>query len=350
MSWFSKNYEKVALAGAVVIAVGLAALGWNKYNGVNEDFATVLKGTGINDTAVPGADLIPKAQQSMKLDHVSTQALAGDRPVDLFTGIALFVSSSAPDKPVDLLTSPPIHPPIPNTWWLEHRLDPGFADSPKRDPDADGFSNMEEFLAKTDPNNGKSFPELITKLMYVKDESLAWVLRPGYGDEGKFPFTYEDNKKQHNKNPTGEMIAPNELFFAKGVMAKRFKLLGSEVRKEMSPKTHVEVEVTMVRIEDQRPNKKGVVYEIPSPVLEIRKNDFLHYDRSAVFSLEALGLSGTEFKVEENTSFAMPPNASKKDYLLKKVDPESVTVEYTDAKGALKTIKIKKGSLARMDD
>ncbi|MCX6868616.1 MAG: hypothetical protein NTV46_20895 [Verrucomicrobia bacterium] len=350
MSWFSKNYEKVALAGAIVMALGLAVLGWTKSDGVKEDFGYVPKGAGINDTAVSAADLIPKALQSMKLDHSLTQGMAGDRPVDLFTGIALFLSNSNPDKPLDPLTGPPIHPPIPNTWWLEHRLDPGFADSPKRDPDSDGFSNMEEFLAKTDPTDSKSFPALIAKLMYVKDESLAWVIRPGYGDGGKFPFSYEDSKKQLNKNPPGEMIAPNEVFFSKGPMAKRFKLLGSEVRKEMSPKTHVEMEVTIVRIEDQRPNKKGAVYELPSPILEIRKNDFLHYDRTAVFSLEALGLNGTEFKVEEYTTFALPPNAPKKDFLLKKVDPESVTVEYTDAQGALKSLKINKGSVAQKND
>jgi hypothetical protein len=350
MSWFSKNYEKVALAGAIVMALGLAVLGWTKSDGVNEDFAYVPKGAGNNDTAVSGADLIPKALQSMKLDRTLNRAKVGDRPVDLFTGIPLFVPSSNPDKSLDPLTGADIHPPIPNTWWLENRLDPGFADSPKRDPDEDGFTNMEEFLAKTDPTNSKSFPALIAKLMYVRDESLAWVLRPGYGDGGKFPFSYEDNKRQQNKNPPGEMIAPNDVFFANGPMAKRFKLLSSEVRKEMSPKTHVEMERTIVRIEDQRPNKKGVVYELPSPILEIRKNDFLNYDRTAVFSLEAIGLNGNEFKVEENTKFAVPPNAPTKDFLLKKVDPESVTVEYTDAQGDLKSLKINKGSLSRKND
>ena len=158
MSWFSKNYEKAALGGAVVVALGLAYLGWSKFGGVEEDFGTGLKGGGNNNTAVAGADLIPKALQSMKLDRTWKQALDGERPVDLFTGIALFIKSSDPEKPVDLLKDAPVHPPIPNTWWLENRIDPGFADSPDRDPDGDGFSNIEEFNAKTDPNNAKSHP------------------------------------------------------------------------------------------------------------------------------------------------------------------------------------------------
>ncbi len=346
MSWFEKNYEKAALGGAGAVALGLIFLGWSKRAGVDEDFATTLRGVGNNNTAVANADFIPKALQSMKLDRTWSQALAGDRPVDLFTGIPLFIHSKDPEKPVDLVTAPPVHPPIPNTWWIEHRLDPGFADSPNRDPDGDGFSNKEEFLAKTDPNNSKSIPALIAKLLYVKDESLAWVLRPGWADGDKFPFSYEDSRRRENKTVPGEAIAPNGLFFPKGLMANRYKLLGHEVRREVSKSTNVEMDVTIVRVEDQIPNKKGDIYELPAPLQEERKNDFAQYDRTAVLSLEAIGESGKEFKVEERTSFALPSTAPNKDYFLKKVTPGAITVEYTDAQGTLQSVEIPKGVLS----
>ncbi len=346
MSWFAKNYEKAALGGSVAAALGLAFLGYSKLSGVEQDFGAGLKGQGNNNAAVRDADLIPKTLASLKLDRTWNQALDGDRPVDLFTGIPLFVSSLAPEKPIDLLKDAPVHPPIPNTWWIENRLDPGFADSPNRDPDQDGFSNLEEFNAKTDPNSAKSIPSLIAKLMYVKDESLGWVLRPGYGSDGSFPFNYQDTKGAVNKTGAADMIAPGGLFFAKGPMMNRFKLLGSEVRKELNKKINIEMDVTIVRIEDQRPNKKGVTYEIPAPLSEERKNEHLKYDRTAIFSLEALGLNGKEFKVEENTKFALPPDSPKKDYLAKIVTPESVTVEYTNPAGETKTFRIGKGGLA----
>ena len=346
MSWFAKNYEKAALGGSVAAALGLAFLGYSKLSGVEQDFGAGLKGQGNNNAAVRDADLIPKTLVSLKLDRTWNQALDGDRPVDLFTGIPLFVSSLAPEKPIDLLKDEPVHPPIPNTWWIENRLDPGFADSPNRDPDQDGFSNLEEFNAKTDPNSAKSIPSLIAKLMYVKDESLGWVLRPGYGSDGSFPFNYQDTKGAVNKAGAADMIAPGGLFFAKGPMMNRFKLLGSEVRKEVNTKVNIEMEVTIVRIEDQRSNKKGVIYEIPAPLSEDRRNDYLKYDRTAIFSLEALGLNGKEFKVEENTKFALPPDSPKKDYLAKIVTPESVTVEYTNPAGETKTFRIGKGGLA----
>lgn len=348
MSWFSKNYEKAALGGAVLVALGLAYLGWSKYGAADGDFGASLKGAGSNNTAVAGAEKIPMAMQSMKLDRSWKQALDGDRPVDLFTGIALFVKSSEPEKPVDLLKDSPIHPPIPNTWWIENRIDPGFADSPQRDPEGDGFSNLEEYEAKTDPNSSKSFPSLIAKLMYLKDESLGWVIRPGYGSGDKFPFTYEDTKGGRNRVPAANMVGPGELFFEKEPMKERFKLLGHEVRKELNKNINVEKDVTIVRIEDQRPNKKGVVYEFPSPLPNDRKGEHIKFDRTAVLSLEALGLAGKEIKVEENTAFALPPGAARKDYLLKTVTPDAITVEYTDPAGNRRTVEIRKGGFANI--
>jgi hypothetical protein len=352
MSWFSKNYEKAALGGAAAIALGLAFLGWSKFGGVETEFAADLTGKGNNNAAVKDADLIPKALSSLKLDRAWERGRDGERLVDLFTGIPLFVPSAAPETTIDLegKGATVVHPPIPNTWWVEHRIDPGYADSPARDPDQDGFSNLDEFNGKTDPNNSKEFPAIIAKLMYVKDESLGWVIRPSFGDAGKFPFTYKDTKGGENKTGAADMIAPDGLFFAKGVMANRFKLLGSEVRKEMNKATKVEKDVTIVRIEDQRPNKKGTIYEFPSPLSEERMREHLKYDRTAVLSLEALGQQGKEFKVEENLKFGLPSDNSKKDYLLKSVTPEAITVEYTDPAGEKKTVTISKGGLPTMGD
>ncbi len=349
MSWISKNYEKTALGGAVALACGLALLGWTKFSGVHEDFGPSPKPGDKHDTGVAGAELIPRAQQSLKLDHSWVQAIEDERPVDLFTGIALFVHKNNPDVPVDPIKDSPIHPPIPNKWWLDNRIDPGFGDSPACDPDADGFTNLEEFNAKTDPNNANSYPSLLAKLMFVKEEKLTWVVRPGFAEGNNFPFVYEDSKRRVNRTPAGAALAPDTLFFPNEPIKNRFKYLGKEVRREMNKNTNSEEQVTYARIEDQRANKKGVIYMIPEALSENRKNDFAQFDRTAVLSLEALGKSGAEFKVEENTAFALPPDAPKKDYLLKKVSAGSVTLEYTDSQGSRKTVEVPKGGLPQLD-
>lgn len=342
MSWLSKNYEKAAIGGAAVIAIGFGVFGWLKLNQVDQDFATELKGAGNNNPAVKDADLVTKAKSSLESPRVWDQGDANGRPVDLFTGIPLFVSKSNPNKAIDLITGDPVHPPIPNQWWLKYRLDPGFGDSPLRDADGDGFSNLEEFNAKTDPTNPSEFPSLIQKLAYVKDESVSWILKPGFDSDGGFSFTYRDSKGQQNKLAAGSVAKPNELFFADKVMKDRFKLLGFEERKIVNPKTNSEMTYKFVRIEDQKSNKKGKIYELKQNFRDEEIPEYTQHDRSAVLKLEALGKDSIEFVVEENTTFGLPSDSEKKDYLLKSVSPEKIEVEYTGPDGAKATIEIPK--------
>lgn len=348
MSWISQNYEKAAVGGAVVVAAGLAFLGWSKVGSVEEDFNISPPGSREGGTAVVGAEAIPRAESSLTTKRLWTQAKTeSDRSVDLFTGIPLYVKKSEPTKAVDPTTGDPVHPPIPNSWWIANRLDPGFGDSPQRDPDGDGFSNLEEFEAKTDPNDPKLHPSLIAKLKYVSDESVFWLLEPGFDDgAGAFAFKYGDSMKATNRLPADKMAKPGDIMFEKGPAAGRFKMLSSERRTEVNPSTQAEQERTYVKVEDQRPNKKGKVYEIPTQIPEGNKPKFYQYDRTAVLSLEALGESGKTFKVEEYTRFGLPSASSKKDYLLKSVTPEKIEVEYTDPSGAVKTLEIPKGGMA----
>ncbi len=349
MSWLNQNYEKAALGGAAVVALGLAFWGWSKVGGVEDDFTAEVRGTGNNDPAVAEGDLVAQAQASLAMPRDWAQGDAEGRPVDLFTGIPLFVGSDNPNVGIDPITADPIHDPIPNTWWIQYRLDPGFGDSPARDPDQDGFSNLEEFQAKTDPTDPKAHPALIAKLKYVTDDSLVWLLEPGYGSEdGSFPIKYRDGENRKNAAGAGDMVAPGELFFSADPMKNRFKLLGSEVRRELNPRTNSEVTVTYTRIEDQRANKKGTIYEIPSPFPRGRDEEFAQYDRTAVLSLEAIGLAGQEFRVEENTRFSLPPKAGGEDFLVKTVTPESITVEYAGEGGTVQTVEIPKGGMPQI--
>lgn len=101
----------------------------------------------------------------------------------------------------------------------------------------------------------------------------------------------------------------------------------------MNERLKYESDVTFAVIEDQRPNKKGTLYEFQAPLSDQLFKENLKFDRTAIFSLEALGMSGKEFKVEEKTSFALPPENEKKDYFTKEVTPEAVTIEYTTPSG-----------------
>ena len=346
MSWILKNYEKASVGTAVLLAAGLAYTGWSKLVSVESDFGSKPAGSKPEqrDPSVKSADLVAKAKSSFQLKREWKKAKDERRPVDLFTGVALFVNKNDQEKPVDLIEGAPVHEGIPNSWWLEYSIDPGFGDSPLRDADEDGFSNKDEYTAKTDPSNGKDFPALITKLTFIGDESVQWLLRPGFESAGgSFTFTFGVGKER-NKVGAANPVPPGGIFFEKGAAMGRFKLLGSEKRKVMNEATQAEEEVTFVKIEDQKPNKKGMVYEIPASFRAAEQRRLARFDRTAVLSLEALGLAGQEFRVEENTSFALPLGDGKKPYRMKEVAPERIVIEFTGEDGKVQTHEIIKGA------
>ncbi len=84
------------------------------------------------------------------------------------------------DRLVDILEAGnDLFPGIPNNWLLDHGLDYLDTALPQRDPDSDGFTNAEEFAAKTNPRDPKSKPALWTKLQLtdVKIEKLRFTFK-----------------------------------------------------------------------------------------------------------------------------------------------------------------------------
>ena len=143
MSWFSDNYEKAALGGAAVVAIAFGFIIVSN-NGETAEASNRETVNADNDVTVPGLEGIRDAQESLKTVRVWTKPKdPAGREVDLMTGVQLFVKRGSPNDPVDLLKSEPVHQDISNIWWIENNIDPGYSDSPERDPDKDGFSNRE---------------------------------------------------------------------------------------------------------------------------------------------------------------------------------------------------------------
>jgi len=349
MSWISENYEKAAIGVGAVAAIGLAYFGWQKAGSVDDNFSG--SATGVtppkSDPAVTDADKVAMADSSFKLKR---EWLKGDdkgRPVDLLTGVPLFVNKNNLDSPVDLMDPnvEDVHPPIPNQWWIDNRIDPGFGDSPQLDADEDGFSNLDEFNAKTDPNDKRKYPSLINKLAYTGDEFVQWVLRPGFpGPGGSFTFKYEDTARRVAQIGAANPVAPGDLFFADGPIKGRFKFIKSEKRMEMNEKFNTEVEVNIVTVEDMKSNKAETIYEIPASFRSADTEKYAKFDRTAILTLEALGLEGQEIKVEEFSSFALPPDAKEKAFKLTQITKEAIVVEHKKSDGKTETYTILKGA------
>ncbi len=348
MSWFSENYEKAALGGAVLVAIGLSYGGLRSLGSVEELFGSTPDGKGPNDASVEKADEVLTATSSFEIEKKWVQAEdSGSRPVDLFTGVPLFVDRDNLKQPVDLPKSADVHPPIPNKWWIQYRIDPGFADSPSRDEDGDGFSNLEEYNGQTDPADKRKYPNLIQKLAYVGQESIEWVIRPsGYPSdqtpEPNMGFEYNDSERKSNRVGIAEPIAKGGLFFAEDPAKGRFKYLGTEKQVQRNERIQQDEVVWIVKIEDQKLNKKGKVYEIPDNFKRGDASKFSQYDRTAILSLEALGLNGQQFKVEENVVFGLPADAEQKRFKLIEVSAEQITVREALEDGTTRDHRIPK--------
>jgi hypothetical protein len=349
MSKLPKNFEKTLLGVAGLAAVGFAAMGFMKSSGVAEDFPEPGASSPKNIVEIPEAEAAAASTNSLKLNRAVEPAEDNGRPVDLFVGIRLFANKNDPNKPFDPIGDPDeMHKGIPNKWWVDNGADPTFANSPDRDDDKDGFTNREEYEAKTKPTDAKSVPALINKLAYLKDESTMWYVQFGFESEGKWAPKIvgrtPDGQRFENKISALEMIKPGDTFFKDKQMAGRFKFTGITEKEVTSERTKLTQMVKFGQYEDLKANKKGEKYESQYGLPDAQITASAYYDRTAVLDLQAIGYEGQEFKVEERTKFALPPDAPEKNYTLKKVTPEAIEVEYTDAAGATQTVEIKKGN------
>lgn len=334
MSWFSENYEKACLGGAAVVAVGL---GYLIFKGGDNAFTTdTVKAN--NDVSVPGLDLMNRTKKSLAEPHEVHQADVDGRKVNLFTGVALFSKKDDPGNPVDLLKSDPVHPGIDNKWWLKYNLDPGFSDSPDRDPDKDGFTNREEYVAGTDPTSFKDHPDPVVKLKLVKIKTSQVHIKPTDFGNNQHTFRLE-NRREGRLNKMGpNPIGPNTIIpFELPFMKDRFKFL--DVEEKEVDKNGIKQMVKIWIFEDLKPNKKGDKYRFTQrgELEDLGNRSRGIMDSTLDLLLQALGQGGSPFKLEEGTRFSLPydPDAKEKPYLLKKIDLDSkrAEVEYTDKDG-----------------
>ncbi len=335
MSWLSDHYEKAVLGGAVVVAATLGAVIFKNKGDIAAAFS-VASPKHNQETGVAGLAEIIRVRDSFGELHQVVQPDIDGRKVDLFTGVPLFSKKDDQDNPVDLLKSRPVHAEMDNNWWLKYGIDPGFGDSPERDPDKDGFTNREEYMAGTHPKDFDDHPDPIVKLAVMAKDGVKTIqvhIKPSDFGGGQFVFRLENKAGVRvNRMAPKPIKAGDNIVFLQPLMQKRFRFVNMLQRQEV--RNGVMQPVKIWQIEDLKPNKKGTIYEVD------RQGRPGIQDITVELVLQALGQGGNPFKVEENTRFSLPfdADAKEKPYLLKSVDLDNKTigVEYTHSDGTLK--------------
>jgi len=335
----SESYEKVILVAAVLIALGLGTVVYLKAGKIEEDFPPAPAGNNPPPDN-PREREIGAAIEDLGETHRFRESVVEGRRVQTFTGRPLFVKKGEDDV-VDLGDPryPPVHPPIPNEWWLRHELDPGYADSPERDPDEDGFANLEEFEAETDPNNLESHPPLIRKLRLADMKTVLYRLTySGHTANGPVKpddtFQFRLRTSGRPKSNTSDFMkagAPGgaSIFFRRDPAMLRFELIEVKFERRPDPQLGGMIkDVYTAIIADKRPNKAGRIYKVE------KGESILIRDYTATFFLDAVNQGAVNFEVEENESFSLPydPNAAEKPYVFRGVtdDREQAVVEWEE--------------------
>ena len=199
MNWVKQKYDIVILAVATLLLVSNA--GWIVMNRMEQ---SVVQASLIvpKENAIPALSLDAVRQAAALTDSPAKWKSGPDLPGGTPERGSLLVSRRyllKDGKLIDPLSegSEQLHPPITNDWLLANGLDYTDMNIKEKDSDGDGFSNLEEFEKKTNPNDPKDAPASFNKLKLVGFKPVPFRLEfkgDPSGDGKEFQINLKDLK------------------------------------------------------------------------------------------------------------------------------------------------------------
>jgi hypothetical protein len=288
MEWLKVNYEKAILGFAALALLVCGGLIIHGVQGFPEQFEGQNSSKPADNTIkpYPTETLIAagaKVEKPTKWD-VHDGSLFVSRPYVLKEedgGNKVLIDPT--ESPTDL------HPPIKNSWLLKYGLPYWETDVRDQDPDEDHFSNLEEFLADTDPRDKNSVPPYYTKLKLQKFISVPFrLIFTGSPDDGK---TFTINTKDRGGRT-------QFLELGQDIEGTPYKLLSYE--KKTITKDEIDVDVSELTIENTETKQKIVLVARKEANDPTSFGEFLYlYDNSA-------------FKVKKDDEFTLAPETDHK--------------------------------------
>ncbi|MDD5350002.1 MAG: hypothetical protein PHQ12_07310 [Chthoniobacteraceae bacterium] len=307
MDWIKKNYDRFTLLLLAAALLGSSIFLFCAARGFSARFATLLE----------------PVKEGNSVDILETKALR-DAEVSLAKPAAwnahsgsLFVSRKYVAKrdgagdvgalidPFEA-NSPALHPPIANSWFLEHGLENQILDGDvlDQDPDKDGFTVLDEYQGKTDPQDPASHPGYLTKLRLKRFIKVPFRLKfEAYDDDGSFQINTVDVRQPTQFVKQGDAIA-----------GTKYKVVKFEKKFIPNPRTGVETDVselTVQHVETGVSVKLVVRTEVDSP------------DQYAQF---AFLWDHSEFSVKKDQKFVLKPEPTIEYKLIDIRDSEAVIV------------------------
>jgi hypothetical protein len=201
---------------------------------------------------------IPIERVKLALDNLAKEAdwhspVSKDgKPVPLLKSIIVVQKNG---EPFDLYNpEPKLRPPMTNEYLVKHGLDFLVPNVGDLDPDGDGFSNLEEFNSKTNPQNNSSHPPLTDHLYLVERTQDDYVLAL---------FSNSPPYSVRRVKPPGARVAlinslPYEFGFEVGA-PPRFRAIKFNEKSAVDPNTQLPIDVSEMNILDMSTNEEFVL-------------------------------------------------------------------------------------------
>jgi hypothetical protein len=252
MNWIQKNYERAFLIAAAVLAI--LGSGW-----------IILKASGfksrfLTDEVVPKNKLEPLVADAVTEAIKRVEAVPqwpSNLEMPLFSSTPFVVMNDKPNEPFRMRDpeGAKLRDPVPNVWLVDNGLDYTAIDVLEQDPDRDGYSNLDEFEAKTDPNSSLSQPGWDTKLYYAERLEEPLTIRLSSFDNGTCSIAFI------TQGPDGTEQRRNE-FIRVGAASARFepgRFTITEVKQETVQRFGSPTQVAVAFMTDAKDRKGGKI-------------------------------------------------------------------------------------------
>jgi len=203
------------------------------------------------------------------------------------------------------------HDGLPNEWELQYGFNPNDGKDAALDADGDGFTNLEEYEAKTDPKDSKSHPDYLDFVSVqgtLKQTFLPFYFKqanPMPGNTFRLTFQRLDVKSKYDSTLTakvGEPIKSQDGKYDSGYVAKNYSVKEMEVPAYKGSKMMKKAKVGFVDVERAKDGKKLTLREGVAKIPVETQLD-IAYDREGgktftVFKGAEFEIHGIKYKVQ----------------------------------------------------